>query len=73
MGSERYRNWLVLSRFWAINFRANVVLTDILLLFYQNRELNGDDLLTKHRALMSLCDVLHDPENICQALRVGKK
>ncbi|CAB4023309.1 radial spoke head 14 homolog [Paramuricea clavata] len=36
-----------------------------------NRELNGDDLLTKHRALMSLCDILHDPENISQALRVG--
>lgn len=38
----------------------------------QNRELNGDDLLVKQRALMSLCDILHDPENICQALRVGK-
>ncbi|XP_028393946.1 radial spoke head 14 homolog [Dendronephthya gigantea] len=36
-----------------------------------NRELNGNDILTKHRALMSLCDILHDPENISQALRVG--
>ena len=36
-----------------------------------NRELNGGDLLTKHRALMSLCDIFHDPKNMCQALQVG--
>ncbi|XP_046860020.1 radial spoke head 14 homolog [Xenia sp. Carnegie-2017] len=36
-----------------------------------NRELNGTDVLTKHRALMSLCDILHDPQNISEALNVG--
>ena len=28
-------------------------------------------LLTRQRALMSLCDYLHDPEHIAEALRVG--
>lgn len=33
-------------------------------------ELTGTDLLTKQRAARSLCDYLHDPENIAAALRV---
>ena len=38
----------------------------------QNRELNSGDLLTRQRALMSLCDVMHNPEHICEGLRVGE-
>ena len=38
----------------------------------QNRELNSPDLLTRQRALMSLCDVMHNPEHISEGLRVGK-
>ena len=38
----------------------------------QNRELNSPDLLTRQRALMSLCDVMHNPEKISEGLRVGK-
>ncbi|XP_064634832.1 radial spoke head 14 homolog [Lineus longissimus] len=33
-----------------------------------NRELNDNTLLTRQRALMSLCDYLHDPEHIAEVL-----
>ncbi|CAH1787094.1 unnamed protein product [Owenia fusiformis] len=36
-----------------------------------NRELNDDTLLTRQRAVRSLCDHLHDPEHIAEALREG--
>lgn len=36
-----------------------------------NRELRDDTLLTRQRAVMSLCDYLHDPEHIAAALREG--
>ncbi|XP_071795758.1 radial spoke head 14 homolog [Asterias amurensis] len=36
-----------------------------------NRELNDKELITRQRALMTLCDYLHDPEHIAEALRVG--
>jgi len=36
-----------------------------------NRELNDETLLVRQRAVMSLCDYLHDPEHIAEALRVG--
>ncbi|KAK3774330.1 hypothetical protein RRG08_056377 [Elysia crispata] len=34
-----------------------------------NRELNDDRLLVRQRAVVSLCDHLHDPEHIAEALR----
>lgn len=36
-----------------------------------NRELNDDTLLTRQRAVMSLCDYLHDPEHISSAVKEG--
>ncbi|KAK7475793.1 hypothetical protein BaRGS_00032939 [Batillaria attramentaria] len=36
-----------------------------------NRELNDETLLVRQRSVMSLCDYLHDPEHIAEALRVG--
>ncbi|XP_041367854.1 radial spoke head 14 homolog [Gigantopelta aegis] len=36
-----------------------------------NQELNDSNLLTRQRAVMSLCDHLHDPEHIAEALRCG--
>ncbi|XP_072044852.1 radial spoke head 14 homolog [Amphiura filiformis] len=36
-----------------------------------NRELQDEELITRQRALMTLCDYLHDPEHIAEALRVG--
>jgi len=36
-----------------------------------NRELNDDTLLTRQRAVMSLCDYLHDPEHIASAIKEG--
>ncbi|XP_046331630.1 radial spoke head 14 homolog [Haliotis rufescens] len=36
-----------------------------------NRELNDGTLLVRQRAVMSLCDYLHDPEHIAEALRCG--
>ncbi|XP_050407994.1 radial spoke head 14 homolog [Patella vulgata] len=36
-----------------------------------NKELQNDTLLTRQRAVMSLCDHLHDPEHIATALREG--
>jgi len=38
----------------------------------QNRELNDEVLLTRQRAVMSLCDYLHDPEHIAAAIDEGK-
>ncbi|CAG2239140.1 Radial spoke head 14 homolog [Mytilus edulis] len=36
-----------------------------------NRELNDSTLLVRQRAVMSLCDYLHDPEHIAEALAIG--
>ncbi|KAK2193658.1 hypothetical protein NP493_8g00015 [Ridgeia piscesae] len=36
-----------------------------------NRELKDAHLLTRQRAIMSLCDYLHDPEHIASAIREG--
>lgn len=36
-----------------------------------NRELKDKELITRQRALMTLCDYLHDPEHIADALVVG--
>ncbi|XP_071956250.1 radial spoke head 14 homolog [Antedon mediterranea] len=36
-----------------------------------NSELNDPELITRQRALMALCDYLHDPEHIVEALKVG--
>lgn len=37
-----------------------------------NEELGDPELLTRQRALMALCDLLHDPEHVCQAVHLGK-
>lgn len=37
-----------------------------------NEELHSPELLTQQRALMALCDLVHDPENVYQAIGVGK-
>ncbi|XP_053938657.1 radial spoke head 14 homolog [Cuculus canorus] len=36
-----------------------------------NEELQSLDLLTQQRALMALCDLVHDPEKVYQAIAVG--
>ncbi|NXI55366.1 RSP14 protein, partial [Chloroceryle aenea] len=36
-----------------------------------NEELHSPDLLTQQRALMALCDLVHDPENVYQAIEIG--
>ncbi|MEE6504221.1 hypothetical protein FKM82_005103 [Ascaphus truei] len=36
-----------------------------------NEELQDPELLTRQRALMALCDLVHDPENIYQAVSLG--
>ncbi|BFZ15849.1 hypothetical protein BsWGS_18888 [Bradybaena similaris] len=36
-----------------------------------NRELHDDRLLVRQRALMSLCDFLHDPEKVVEAINHG--
>ncbi|NXO59246.1 RSP14 protein, partial [Aramus guarauna] len=36
-----------------------------------NEELQSPELLTQQRALMALCDLVHDPENIYQAIEIG--
>lgn len=36
-----------------------------------NEELGDPELLTRQRALMALCDLLHDPEHVCQAVHLG--
>ena len=42
------------------------------MILLQNRELKDKELITRQRALMTLCDYLHDPEHIAEALRVGR-
>lgn len=39
---------------------------------FQNRQLQDDTLITRQRALNALCDVLHNPEHVSAALKVGK-
>ncbi|XP_063769119.1 radial spoke head 14 homolog isoform X2 [Pseudophryne corroboree] len=36
-----------------------------------NEELRDPELITRQRALMALCDLVHDPENVYQAMRLG--
>ncbi|KAM6052191.1 PREDICTED: rhabdoid tumor deletion region protein 1 [Chlamydotis macqueenii] len=36
-----------------------------------NEELQSPELLTQQQALMALCDLVHDPENVYQAIELG--
>ncbi|NWX14356.1 RSP14 protein, partial [Aegotheles bennettii] len=36
-----------------------------------NEELQSPELLTQQQALMALCDLVHDPENVYQAVEIG--
>uniref|UniRef100_A0A8C0X7U4 Radial spoke head 14 homolog n=1 Tax=Castor canadensis TaxID=51338 RepID=A0A8C0X7U4_CASCN len=36
-----------------------------------NKELNSDDLLTRQKALIALCDLMHDPEYVYEAINIG--
>ncbi|KAI6050160.1 radial spoke head 14 homolog [Marmota monax] len=36
-----------------------------------NEELNSEDLLTRQKALMALCDLMHDPEYVYEAINLG--
>ena len=37
-----------------------------------NEELQSDDLLTRQKALMALCDLMHDPEHVYTAISIGE-
>lgn len=37
-----------------------------------NEELQCPELLTQQRALMALCDLVHDPEKVYQMVEIGK-
>nr|KAF6467581.1 radial spoke head 14-like protein [Rousettus aegyptiacus] len=36
-----------------------------------NEELQSEDLLTRQKALMALCDLMHDPEHVYVAIDIG--
>ncbi|OXB64658.1 hypothetical protein ASZ78_008734, partial [Callipepla squamata] len=36
-----------------------------------NSEIQSPETLTQQRALMALCDLVHDPENVYQAVQIG--
>ncbi|XP_061025757.1 radial spoke head 14 homolog [Eubalaena glacialis] len=36
-----------------------------------NEELQSEDLLTRQKAVMALCDLMHDPEHVYTAIRIG--
>ncbi|XP_003803189.1 radial spoke head 14 homolog [Otolemur garnettii] len=36
-----------------------------------NEELQSEDLLTRQKALMALCDLMHDPEYVYEAINIG--
>lgn len=38
-----------------------------------NEELQSDDLLTRQKALMALCDLMHDPEHVYTAISIGER
>ena len=38
----------------------------------KNRELNSEHLRTRQRAVMALCDILHDPEFVNASIKIGK-
>lgn len=37
-----------------------------------NEELRSEDLLTRQKALVALCDLMHDPEHVYVALDIGE-
>lgn len=37
-----------------------------------NKELQSEDLLTRQKALMALCDLVHDPEHVYVAIDIGE-
>lgn len=37
-----------------------------------NRELQDDSLITRQRALMALCDQVHNPEKVHESINVGE-
>lgn len=37
-----------------------------------NEELQSEDLLTRQKALMALCDLMHDPEHVYVAIDIGE-
>lgn len=38
-----------------------------------NEELQSEVLLTRQKALVALCDLMHDPEHVYEAIHIGKK
>ncbi|KAM9622494.1 radial spoke head 14 homolog [Trichechus inunguis] len=36
-----------------------------------NEELQSEDLQTRQKALMALCDLMHDPEHVYEAIKIG--
>lgn len=38
-----------------------------------NEELQSEDLLTRQKALMALHDLMHDPEHVYTAIRIGER
>ncbi|ELW49656.1 Rhabdoid tumor deletion region protein 1 [Tupaia chinensis] len=36
-----------------------------------NEELQSEDLVTRQKALMALCDLMHDPEYVYEAINIG--
>lgn len=37
-----------------------------------NKELQSEDLQTRQKALMALCDLMHDPEYVYEAVDIGE-
>lgn len=37
-----------------------------------NEELQSGDLLTRQKALVALCDLMHDPEYVYEAINIGE-
>lgn len=37
-----------------------------------NEELQSEDLLTRQKAVMALCDLMHDPEYVYEAINIGE-
>lgn len=76
-------NWIVLAKqgmahtVISANFPPNIDITKAPLAYGDralpklNRELKDKELVVRQRALVALCDVLHNPEHISESIRVG--
>lgn len=67
-----YEMLKVINIFYIYIISPHKVFTFELDFFLQNEELNSVELVTRQKALMALCDVLHNPEYVKRSIQCCK-